>query len=617
MNRKLIIISCVAIIVILPLFIYFVNARNQKRAAAGVAEQTGDARDAVAAEIPADKANDVARSDIRLIGDAYSSSFVASDSNAQRQSVVLKNDVYTIAFDSKGASVSSIVLNEYKEKGSDLEILYKTDPDKRAFLLYRGGDLNSPIDDVFEVESRTADTVVFRRDYILNGKPVTLRKAFAISNQYMLRINVSLTGLSTSDLAGLTSNAYSLEFAPYLGPAPSGSKKGSSADARNFYIKKDKKRRGINFAGSSKNVFVYKDGFDWFEWTGKYFSVIMIPESREAFDVSAYKRGAYDNSVILSRNNDFIPSPDGSVELSDSVYSYIGPQLKDKLQLFDYKEDNDFKLSGLSLSKAMEGGGALPWLQNILKFIMKIFYGWIPNWGVSIIFLTLFIKILLYPLNARSARSAAAMQKVAPRLEEIRKEFKDDPQKQNQAIMSLYKKNNISPLSSMLPMLIQLPILFAVYGLLNKHFELRGAMFIPGWIEDLSVPDTVYELSFSIPFLGNQVHILPIIYGLSMVFSMVWTQKQNTAGQTKGFQKFMIYGLPIILFFSLYNVSSGLLVYWTVMNVFSILQQMYENSKLKASAAAENAAADSNGGKGGLNVKVLPPKAKKNKKNRR
>ena len=617
MNRKLIIISCVAIIVILPLFIYFVNARNQKRAAANAVEQTAGARDGVAAEIPADKASDGAYSDARLIGNAYSSSLVASDSNAQRQSVVLKNDVYTVTFDSKGASVSSIVLNEYKEKGSDLDILYKTDPDRRAFMLYRGGDLNSPIDDVFEVEGRTMDTVVFKRDYVLNGKPVTLRKTFTLSNQYMIRINVSLTGLSASDLAGLTSQVYSLEFAPYLGPAPSGSKRGHSADARNFYIKKDKKRRGINFAGSSKNVFVYKDGFDWFEWTGKYFSMIMIPEGREDFDVSVYKREAYDNSVILSRSNDFIPSSDGSVMLDDNVYSYIGPQLKDKLQLFDYKEDNDFKLSGLSLSKAMEGGGALPWLQNILKFIMKIFYGWIPNWGVSIIFLTLLIKILLYPLNARSARSAAAMQKVAPRLEEIRKEFQDDPQKQNQAIMALYKKNNISPFSSLLPMLIQLPILFAVYGLLNKHFELRGAMFIPGWIEDLSVPDTVYELSFNIPFLGNQVHILPIIYGFSMIFSMVWTQKQNTAGQTKGFQKFMIYGLPIILFFSLYNVSSGLLVYWTVMNVFSILQQIYENNKLKAAAAAEKAPSGSDGGKSGLNVKVLPPKAKKNKKNRR
>ena len=631
MNKKLIVISCVAILIILPLFIFFVNRSNQARAREEARKQEA-AASAVAGDSTGSSVSNTGKSDLDLISEPFPLSLEAAGLEPERKSVVLKNGIYTVTFDTKGASVSSVVLNEYKENGGDLEMICKTVPDSKAFMLYRGSDLRNPIDEVFDIERQTPDSITFRRDYNLNGKNVTLRKTFVLSEQYMLKLNTSISGLSQADLDSFGSSVYTLEFAPFLGPAPSAGGKGrSSADARSFYIldtgrtvrsfiffkKKDGKKRGINFDGSSKSVFSYKNGFDWFEWTGKYFSAVMIPADRDGFAVSVYKRSAHDNSIYLMRNNSLKPSSDGSLAISDDVYAYIGPQLKDRLQRFDYKEDNDFGLKDLSLSKAMEGGGAFPWLQNILKFLMKIFYRWIPNWGVSIILLTLLIKLLLYPLNSRSARSAAAMQKIAPRLEEIRKEYKDDPQAQNQAIMALYKKHNVSPFSSLLPMIIQLPILFAVYGLLNKHFELRGAMFIPGWIEDLSIPETVCVLPFSLPFLGNQVHILPVIYGLSMVFSMIWTQRQSTAGQTKGFQKFMIYGLPIILFFSLYGVSSGLLVYWTVMNILSILQQIYENGKLRKADAAEKSAENGSLGKDDPNYRVLPPKAKKNKKNRR
>ena len=132
-------------------------------------------------------------------------------------------------------------------------------------------------------------------------------------------------------------------------------------------------------------------------------------------------------------------------------------------------------------------------------------------------------------------------------------------------------------------MLLQFPILIAMYGLLNKHFELRGAMFIAGWIPDLSVPETIFTLGFNLPFLGNEIHLLPILYTVSMIFSMKYTQssQNQSAGQGKGLMWFMTYGMPIIFFFILYSAPSGLLLYWSTQNLLSMIQQFYTNHKLK------------------------------------
>ena len=175
--------------------------------------------------------------------------------------------------------------------------------------------------------------------------------------------------------------------------------------------------------------------------------------------------------------------------------------------------------------------------------------------------------------------STAKMSALTPKMEEIKQRYADNPEAQNAAIAKLYKEEGINPMGSCLPMLIQFPIFIALYGLLNKNFELRGAMFIPHWIPDLSVPDTIATLSFNLPLLGSQIHLLPIIYTVSMIFSMKITQSGSTNSQQQGMMSFMTYGMPIIFFFIMYNAPSGLLVYWTVTNAISIGQQLIVNKK--------------------------------------
>jgi len=177
------------------------------------------------------------------------------------------------------------------------------------------------------------------------------------------------------------------------------------------------------------------------------------------------------------------------------------------------------------------------------------------------------------------------MQALAPKMKEIQEKLKDNPQKMNAAVAEMYKKEGVNPLGGCLPILIQFPFFIAMYGLFNNHFDLRGASFIPGWIIDLSSPDVVLEFGFVIPLLGwTQLHLLPFIYLASQLFYGKVTQQPQASSQA-GTQKMMLYMMPIIFFFVLYSVPSGLLVYWIAQNIITMLQQLWVNRHDKTKKA--------------------------------
>ena len=282
------------------------------------------------------------------------------------------------------------------------------------------------------------------------------------------------------------------------------------------------------------------------------------------------------NTIYMSR------TASGDSKTTDVYSFYCGPQLSTTLGIYDNAKDNIFGLSNHNLKKALDVSW-LSWLEKILKVLLEMFYFIIPNYGVAIILLTILTKLILIPLSKKGTESTAKMSALQPKLQEIQTKYKDDPEAQNAAMAKLYKEEGINPMGSCLPMLIQFPIFIGLYGLLNKDFSLRGAMFIPGWITDLSVPETIFTLPFNIPFIGADIHLLPIIYTASMIFSMKITQSA-TSGQagSKGMTWFMTYGMSILFFFILYNAPSGLLVYWTMSNLLAILQQVYTNKKTVA-----------------------------------
>jgi len=194
------------------------------------------------------------------------------------------------------------------------------------------------------------------------------------------------------------------------------------------------------------------------------------------------------------------------------------------------------------------------------------------------------VKLLLWPLMRKSYQSTARMQAINPKVQELREKYKDNQQKMNTEMAALYKKEGVSPLGGCLPMLAQFPFFLAMYGLFNNHFDLRGAVFIPGWITDLSAPEAIVEwISPSLPLLGTALRALPIIFVGTQLLSTKLTQTPQ-ANQSNAQMKLMQYGLPIMFFFILYNVPSGLLVYWIFSNVITAGQQYYYNKIKKPSA---------------------------------
>jgi YidC/Oxa1 family membrane protein insertase len=226
------------------------------------------------------------------------------------------------------------------------------------------------------------------------------------------------------------------------------------------------------------------------------------------------------------------------------------------------------------LDRAIDFG----WVDFFAKpclMLMNFIYRFIPNYGVAIIILTLITRAMFWPLAQKSYKSMGEMRKLQPLMQEIREKYKGDKAKMNQEMMTLYRTYKINPMGGCLPMLIQLPVFFALYRMLYQAIELRHAPFF-GWITDLSAPDRLFEFGFKIPFMDPPygIPVLTIIMGASMILQQKMTPAPGDPTQAK-----MMMLMPVIFTFIFINFSSGLVLYWLVSNIFSIAQQYYTQKK--------------------------------------
>ena len=230
----------------------------------------------------------------------------------------------------------------------------------------------------------------------------------------------------------------------------------------------------------------------------------------------------------------------------------------------------------MNADKVVTSSILIGWLATLMKYVLDFFYILVPNYGIAIILLTLVTKLVFLPLTFKSSESMAKMAALNPKMAEIRARLKDKPDKMNQEIAALY-----NPLSGCFPLLLQMPVFFALYNLLNSHFELRGAMFIPGWIPDLSVPESILNFGFALPLVGwTALRALPLLMVASQILSSKFTQPSGAPQQGGSQAKLMMYALPVVFLFILYDMPAGLVLYWTVQNILSTVQQMYINKQL-------------------------------------
>lgn len=269
---------------------------------------------------------------------------------------------------------------------------------------------------------------------------------------------------------------------------------------------------------------------------------------------------------------------DGIVEaqyLGPEVVVVPGTQKSIAYNLFmGPKNIRILKSLGHELSRAIDFG-MFDFIAKPLVWLLNFIYGFIPNYGVAIIILTIITKILLWPLGNKSYKSMNEMKKLQPLMAEIREKHKNDKKKMNEEVMGLYKTYKINPVGGCLPMVAQIPIFFALYRMLYQAIELRHAPFFL-WIDDLSAPDRLFDFGFSIPFMDPPygIPVLTIIMGATMFLQQKMSPPPGDPTQAK-----MMMFLPLVFTVIFINFSSGLVLYWLVNNVLSIAQQYYISKK--------------------------------------
>jgi YidC/Oxa1 family membrane protein insertase len=296
---------------------------------------------------------------------------------------------------------------------------------------------------------------------------------------------------------------------------------------------------------------------DWVAARNKYFAVAMLADPGKS-------QGAYLEGVLEHRPNNGtqeiytlgLKMPlKGAPTESASLTLYLGPLEYDIIKSY-----------GRGLTGMMNLGAA--WIiRPISEYVMiplfKFLRMFIPNYGIIIIVFSIIIKIALTPLTRTSMRSMRKMQALTPMMNEIREKYKDDPQKMNKKLMEFMKEHKVSPLGGCLPMLLQIPVFFGFYTMLQSAIELRGASFL--WAVDLSKSDTIW----TIPGLNFPLNPMPLLMGVTMLWQARMTPP--SPGMDPMQQKIMKY-MPLMFIFILYNFSAGLTLYWTVQNLLSIAQ---------------------------------------------
>jgi YidC/Oxa1 family membrane protein insertase len=311
--------------------------------------------------------------------------------------------------------------------------------------------------------------------------------------------------------------------------------------------------------GDIEDQDTYTGTIDWAGYTSQYFMTAVMPQT----PMAAKLKLSYANDIATNRFVQKIDRLDPGKQGQYDYTYYMGPKSYKLLSKYDN-----------NLAKAINFG----WFDIIAKpllIIMNTIHDFIPNYGIAIILLTILIKLVFWPLGTKSYKSMNEMKKVQPLMMELREKYKDDKTRMNQEVMGLYKTYKVNPASGCLPLLVQMPIFFALYRMLYQAIELRHAPFF-GWIKDLSAPDRLFNFDFTIPFMDAPagIPVLTLLMGASFLLQQKMTPTAGDPMQAK-----MMMLMPIFMTVLFINFPAGLVLYMFVNNIISMGQQKYTQKK--------------------------------------
>ena len=498
----------------------------------------------------------------------------ASDGQPDRvevaeRSIPIETSLYSAVLTNRGAGISSWKLKEFREASDpaapQINLVTGVEAGKVSLATpFTELGLGDFANRVFEVVSEDGSTISFEARE--NG--VTLRKTFTFdSEDYSFRLLVEVLNDSTDSIAP----RFQIDIPAYHHDADDFREQALAAFQDGSRVAKPIQGLGgggffQSFTGGKPEK--YEDFVGPIDWAGiqtTYFLTAIVPDNPSQAQVRmAALEPRVSGVTQLSFAETVIPA---GRSVAREFRGFMGPKEMERLEAFGGSTVNAIDL----------GWSWVEPLTRIFSLILKMLYSVVGNYGVAIVILTILVRVVTAPLTVKQMRSMERMRALSPKLKEIQAEFSDDRQKQSEKTMALYKSEGVNPLGGCLPMLLQFPVFIGLFYALRSTIQLRQAPFF-GWIDDLSVPESLFE----IPGLGLPFRVLPLIMGASMVLQQRITPTQADPAQAK----MMMTVMPIMMTVIFYQFPSGLVLYWMVSNILAISHQLWIGRGMRAKTAS-------------------------------
>jgi YidC/Oxa1 family membrane protein insertase len=456
------------------------------------------------------------------------------------KTVIVENDLYKATLSSKGASVSQIELKNYRnDKGK--RVTFNSDEKLPALAIGSDDGLQYAVAD-FEISGSDIQLDDKKKSvdisFVYKSGDVSIKRTYTFNyGDYAITVRDEVKGL----------NNYFVTLGKGFGIAEK-----ENADHVGPVLLKDTELITLTAKDVKSSSKSYNEKIKWIAQEDKYFASIIVPKGK----IEEAKAWAVDGEALIG-----LKLKGGE----NSYLLYTGPKEITVLEKYNAGMEHIVDFGYFSI------------LARPLFWLLVWINGIVGNYGWSIIIFTIITRVPLLPLMSWGQKSMKKMADIQPKMTEIREKFKNDPQKMQKELMDMYKKHKINPVGGCLPMLLQIPFFIALLAILSTAIELRQAPFI-WWMMDLSAPDNFFGERFGLPFV---VGPLPIIMGASM-----FIQQKMTPTSADPMQAKMMLILPVIFTFMFLSFSSGLVLFWLVSNILSIIQQIYINRQADAAKKA-------------------------------
>ncbi len=537
---------------------------------------------------------------------------LAAAREAEAEEFTVENDVMAVRFSTRGGQVTGVTLKDYKryalrgEEGRPVEMM---DPATARFGMtfyvkngLRNVDVNT-LDYVFEAEpvaeGPEGEQVVVMRLPVSGDASLeyryTIYDTASPERDYLVGFDVRLVNMAR-EMANQTQIQIDWSNTSYQNEKGFKNENMYTTVAYRFPGEKSVEELGMSEEEKSKEV---TSSLNWVAFKQQFFSSVFIaPENVSYADLgfsTAHPGSGYVKDFTARMTVPYTPQTEGY----DFAF-YFGPNKYSILKKVSLSEGDDLHMERL----IPLGWGIFGWVNRWCVIpVFDFLRNYIPSFGIVILILAVLIRLVISPLTYKSYVSMAKMRLIKPQVDELAKKYpkQEDAMKRQQATMELYKKAGINPMGGCIPLLIQMPILIAVFRFFPASIELRDQSFL--WADDLSSYDSVLNLPFSIPFYGDHVSLFALLMALSMFVYSYYNYQQTASAQPQmaGMKFMMVYMMPVMLLLWFNSYASGLCYYYLLSNLLTIgqtlvIRRMVDDSKIQAIMQA-NAARKSKGRK--------------------